>query len=393
MIQEIAASRRLVTQLVASRARVSGARSLAVHPSGRELVALTLDPRGRPSAALVSRRGPGEHGPEWPAWPVHPDAYESEQATVACGPEGDIHLAWLARSGAKGARWLLYTRSEDLGASWTAPTLLHDPRRDGDASEPQLSVDGQGRAHLVWSAARHGETPARVWHAAADPRSAMSAPLALNSRGDARLARASMNHAAAGVTAVAWIDERYLSPRARGGDVVVGVFDEPGAPPREQRLTYSGDAVTASVLVDRGGVLHATWATAGGQVCYAQSTQGGQTWHDGAGAGLALEIQPTRGAAPTLGLGLHPFREVIWLVWSVEDAERYSGEPDGGLVFLVSPNTGAEWFEVGRIKRRLRGAVLSDLCAVEGADLRPRLCWSSSGAGSEDQVWFAEEER
>ncbi|MBK9367194.1 MAG: hypothetical protein IPN01_12900 [Deltaproteobacteria bacterium] len=41
------------------------------------------------------------------------------------------------------------------------------------------------------------------------------------------------------------------------------------------------------MLVDRGGVLHATWATARGQVCYAQSTQGGQTWHDGAGAGMA----------------------------------------------------------------------------------------------------------
>ncbi|MBK9367193.1 MAG: hypothetical protein IPN01_12895 [Deltaproteobacteria bacterium] len=164
---------------------------------------------------MVSRRGPGEHGPEWPAWPIHPDAYESEQATVACGPEGDIHLAWLARSGAKGSRWLLYTRSEDLGASWTAPTLLHDPRRDGDASEPQLSVMAKAaRTSSERRAPRRD--PARVWYAAAEARGAMSAPQALNSRGDARLARASMSHAAPGVTAVAWIDERYLSPPRPG---------------------------------------------------------------------------------------------------------------------------------------------------------------------------------
>jgi hypothetical protein len=231
MIQEIASARRLVTQLVASRARVSGARSLAVHPSGRELVALTLDPRGRPSAALVSRRGPDEQGPEWPAWPIHPDAYESEQATVACGPEGDIHLAWLARSGPKGSRWLLYTRSEDLGASWTAPTLLHDPapRRRRQRAPAQRGRPRPRPPRLERRPPRRDPWPGVV-RRRRGPGGDERAPRREQPGG--RPPRPGLDDArrATGVTAVAWVDERYLSPRARGGDVVVGVFDAPGSP-------------------------------------------------------------------------------------------------------------------------------------------------------------------
>jgi hypothetical protein len=73
---------------------------------------------------------------------------------LAIGPEGDFYLVWLAVEPTKS--WdVLFTRSIDLGATWSHPALSLKPRKETIAGGVRIAADSSGHVYLVWRGRDH----------------------------------------------------------------------------------------------------------------------------------------------------------------------------------------------------------------------------------------------
>jgi len=87
-------------------------------------------------------------GPIPPAERVSAGTRACWQPTVALGPDGDLHVAWVEDFGS-GNTEIQYRRWDRETEGWqTIQRLTYDPE---DSFQPSLAVDPGGKAHLVWS--------------------------------------------------------------------------------------------------------------------------------------------------------------------------------------------------------------------------------------------------
>lgn len=68
---------------------------------------------------------------------------------VAAAPDGRVYLAW-AEQPSTGPSSVLMVRSDDGGATWTAPRVVASEPRD--AFLPAVAVSGDGRVGVLWNA-------------------------------------------------------------------------------------------------------------------------------------------------------------------------------------------------------------------------------------------------
>jgi hypothetical protein len=91
-------------------------------------------------------------GGVWSA-PVTLSAAGAGSALVAAGPEGNVTAVWLLGR-EEGWRSVVQSATRSAGGSWSAPVTLSAPRKA--ARSPQIALDPEGGATLVWEEEHSG---------------------------------------------------------------------------------------------------------------------------------------------------------------------------------------------------------------------------------------------
>jgi hypothetical protein len=187
--------------------------SLHVAPDGA-LYAAWLDGRHGRSAAYVARSDDG--GATW-SRNVRVDMGESCpccRTALASGDGGRLYMAW--RSVLPGnVRDIVVARSDDWGATWSAPVRVHADGWVYDGcphAGPALAVDAEGALHATWWTGRDGR--AGVWYAkSVDGARSFGAPVAMGVAQASRPAHAQLAVGDSGRVVVAWDDGTRAVPR------------------------------------------------------------------------------------------------------------------------------------------------------------------------------------
>lgn len=85
--------------------------------------------------------------------PVTLSAAGAGSALVAAGPEGNVTAVWLLER-EEGWRSVVQSATRSADGSWSAPVALSPPRKA--ARSPQIALDPQGGATVVWEEERSG---------------------------------------------------------------------------------------------------------------------------------------------------------------------------------------------------------------------------------------------
>jgi hypothetical protein len=136
---------------------------IAVDPLGNE-TAIWGRRVGRSRVVQSATRPPGG---TWSA-PVTLSAAGAGSALVAAGPEGNVTAVWLLER-EEGWRSVVQSATRPPGGIWSAPVTLSPPRKA--ARSPQIALDPQGGATVVWEEEFSGATqsatrlPGGIWSA------------------------------------------------------------------------------------------------------------------------------------------------------------------------------------------------------------------------------------
>jgi hypothetical protein len=144
---------------------------------------IAVDPLGNETAIWGRRVGRSwvvqsatrSVGGGWSA-PVTLSAAGAFDALVAAGPEGNVTAVWLLER-EEGWRSVVQSATRSAGGSWSAPVTLSPPRKA--ARSPQIALDPQGGATVVWEEEYSGATQS----ATRPPEGSWSAPVTLSATG------------------------------------------------------------------------------------------------------------------------------------------------------------------------------------------------------------------
>jgi hypothetical protein len=145
---------------------------------------IVLDPVGNMTAVWDRREGRASFvqsatrpaGGSWSA-PVNLSKAGADSALVAVDPEGEATAIWLLeREG--GNRSVVQSATRPAGGSWSAPVNLSSVKQD--ASSPQVALDPQGGATVVWEEEKSGA----IQSATRPAGGSWSAPVNLSAAGE-----------------------------------------------------------------------------------------------------------------------------------------------------------------------------------------------------------------
>jgi hypothetical protein len=213
------------------------------------LYAAWLDGRSGRSAVYITSSRDG--GRTWA--PNHRvatgEACPCCRTAIATAPDGTVYLAWrMVFPGS--VRDVVVARSEDHGATWSAPVRVHEDRWVFDAcphAGPSLQVDAGGAVHIAWWTGKEGS--AGVFYARSTDRGAsFSPPAALGAARFSRPAHVQLALGPARTVIAAWDDGTVRVPR-----VVLRVSRDGGATfAPVQAASAPGRAATFPVLAVAG---------------------------------------------------------------------------------------------------------------------------------------------
>jgi hypothetical protein len=179
------------------------------------------------------------------------------RTAIATAPDGTLYLAW--RTVLPGnVRDIVVARSDDRGATWSAPVRAHadDWVFDGcPHAGPSIQVDSAGRLHIAWWTGIQGG--AGVYHARSrDGGRSFEKPVALGVAEYSAPAHVQLGIGAGGEIVAVWDDGTVRTPR-----VVIRVSRDGGgsfSPPTV--VSAAGHAATFPVLALRGPELTIAWS-------------------------------------------------------------------------------------------------------------------------------------
>lgn len=90
----------------------------------------------------------------WGSAPVIANSWESSMPSVVVNESGSVFVAWADRGA--GNSDILVARSDDGGATWSAPAQVNDDSSSLDQWMPALALDGRGALHAAWMDRRTG---------------------------------------------------------------------------------------------------------------------------------------------------------------------------------------------------------------------------------------------
>lgn len=209
------------------------------------------------SAAWITHSTDG--GRTWTV-PVRVDSGESCpccRTAIVTAANGTVYMAW--RHVFPGSvRDIVVARSDDHGATWSAPVRVHADDWQFDAcphAGPAITLDSTGTLHVAWWTGKEGA--AGVFYArSTDGARSFGAPVALGVAQYSRPAHVQMATAAHDRVIVAWDDGTRDLPR-----VLVRVSDDDGRHFHDAAtLSAAGRAATFPVLAVSGTSLAVAWS-------------------------------------------------------------------------------------------------------------------------------------
>ena len=138
------------------------------------------------------------------------------RTAIATANDGTLYLAWRAVLDG-GIRDVVVARSEDRGASFSAPVRVHADDWKFDAcphAGPSLQVDDAGRLHVAWWTGKEGS--AGVWYARSDDGArTFGPPVPLGVADFSKPAHAQLAVGSNGLVVAAWDDGTLRTPRVQ----------------------------------------------------------------------------------------------------------------------------------------------------------------------------------
>jgi len=191
---------------------------------------------------------------------------------IAIGGDGAINLAW--EDSRSGTGEIFYSRSSDGGATFSTPRKLSAAA--GEASDPQIAIDRQGRISVAWVEEQPAGGTRIMISRRAESVEAFSAPLVITSGPEAEF--------------------EYLAMAAHGDTIYLAFGDEDTGQvyvtqSRGDALNFSkplklsnadatrGEAKSPSIAVGGNGRIHVVWIDTSapgvaGVVVYRSSSDG-----------------------------------------------------------------------------------------------------------------------
>jgi hypothetical protein len=237
--------------------KADGAGTEAAAKSGMDGMAGMSHGAHEASAAWISRSIDG--GATW-APRVRVDLGEACpccRTALASGKEGRLYMAW--RHVFPGnVRDIVVARSDDHGATWSAPQRVHADNWAFDAcphAGPAIAVDSAGLLHVAWWTGREGS--AGVYYTqSSDGAHTFSAPIALGVARFSRPAHVQLGLTAGNEVIVTWDDGTRAVPA-----VLVRVSRDGGAHFGDALpLSEAGRASTFPVLGIAGDSVAVAWS-------------------------------------------------------------------------------------------------------------------------------------
>ncbi|MCK4445009.1 MAG: exo-alpha-sialidase, partial [Thermoplasmata archaeon] len=197
---------------------------------------------------------------------------------IAVDVNDSIHVVWESSRGLVGTRYILYSRSEDCGNSFSNPRRID--KSTGSSQNPSIAIDENGVLYVVWEDNRNATTGKDVWFAqSTDGGSTFEGHKRVNNdqspvpQGWPRIS------AQNGIIGVVWYDEFTLrnisfSASFDEGDSFTNattVNDDTSPMPRD----------CPSLWINESGYISVAWMTkrnGNEDIYFASSTDGGQSF-------------------------------------------------------------------------------------------------------------------
>ena len=149
---------------------VSSEPAVAVAPDGTIHVVWTDTTAGADHPDIWHTQS-GDHGKSWKAAEdISKTPGVSSHPAVACGPKGEVYVAWADTTKGTANRDVWFVRSLDGGKTWDKPFDVSNT--PGLSSTPDVAVGEDGSVHIAWIDSSVGATHPDVFVASSHDRGA-----------------------------------------------------------------------------------------------------------------------------------------------------------------------------------------------------------------------------
>ncbi|MDQ7051874.1 MAG: sialidase family protein [candidate division KSB1 bacterium] len=293
-----------------------------------------------------------------------------------------VHAVFMAKAPELG---LYYTRTENGGQSWSAPTRISTSVRY-KLDYHFITVDGKGRLHVFWHDGnpKDDSKPAEVMYTRSpDGGTTWEAPRMLSNDDGAHSAfpRADFGFTNSDTLLLAWRDAR---PAGDDWDIYGAISYDGGATWNEQLLAGgSGKQWDPMVQIDHQGTIHlGVMEYPAGHlidvfVWYTRSTDGGANWSE------PLTMREARTIFPVFSYDF--INDVLWYYLRIESAPGPNATSDLGVRY--STDGGQTWSDMERLTALEKGGTKFPAFGM-GRDGIPRLVYSLKDSDGNDKLYF-----
>lgn len=272
------------------------------------------------------------------------------EPSIGSDGKGGVFLSW--KDGPSGSSFIRYAYSRDYGETWSQDRLVPSLKYKYQ-SDPVIVVGGDGRVTLSWIAYSNQSETAVLYCVSKDGGATWSEPtkMCAPSREGAKDFFDRQWHVVNGdqVVMTYHVQNRIYAVRSKdGGTTVEGVSNPDGK---------TGGAISAVVARTPDGAIHTTWLQfrTAPTIRYAKSTDGGVTWEKPKDI-MTMKSLNFRGRAQcfsTIGGDSVGNVYVSWVEGKGRDGEK---DPAGGVYLIRSEDGGATWSQPLKITDTPDGA-------------------------------------
>lgn len=256
---------------------------------------------------------------------------------IAVGPDNRLHVAWV--NGVSGDPTHIFYRRFVPGSGWDPTPTDISGTLAYDAQTPSISVDLEGRVHVVWHIGVEDSLPSVYYTRSSAGGASFVTPQQISSTDTtvhAAWPRFSVQGTTGDIVAVPWRDIRSTDST---GNVYVAVSTDTGQTFTEYEVpTFAGaNELDPTAMVDADGVIHLLYTqeiTIIGKAKYQRSTDLGVSWT----SEHALTTEPSRFS----WWAYDYWSDMLWVLWK-DERDGVPGNEKSDLMATYSADGGLTW--------------------------------------------------
>ena len=366
------------TETISASTTVGAAPMFAVSPSGRRAVAWVSAPGGGTDGRLYVTTGGPPTELRDTLGPIEP--HGEAPPKLAYASDGSLYALYAVAKVVPGRRFpmssLRLAKSSDDGATWTAPVTIASDSAFGTRNFHAMHAAADGSIYVAWLESNQG-TSTTFLTRSTDAGVTWTTPVMADSAQSCPCCRTAIATAPDGSLYLAW---RTVMP-GNVRDVVVAKSTDHGAtwaPPvrvHADEWVFDGcPHAGPSMQVDSAGRVHIAWWTGkqgAAGTYYAQSTDGGESFHEPIALGVSEFSAP---AHVQLALGPGGTIVTVWDDGTVKTPR---------VVMRVSPDGGTS-FSPATVVSTAGAAATFPVLAVRDKDIT--IAWSEQSSEVHDHA-------